>query len=183
MSRQNPCTKTTVSSASPDGSTTSTCRSTPSTFTVRCSSAGSSPNGSWAYGSGTLRVRPTTYRSSATPAATPAAARPTTAPAHPARLANLPLRSGSVTLPPGSRLRGSQAHCSRSRRLPLVRPRHPRPDPGHDLVADGVEYVRPVVRRRLAVVARPEDGGDVAGVHERDHGDIGVAGRGVGMPV
>src|SRR4051812_11857604 len=147
MSRQNPCTNTTVRSSGPSRvSSTSTCRSTPSGLvTVSSASNGRVPNGSPASASSWRSERRTSIRSAATPAATPAAATPTIAPKIPARravcLAN--------RLPP-----------------PVVHPRHPwAAEPRHDLVVDRVADGCPVVRGRLSAVAGPEQHGNVAGRH------------------
>src|SRR2546430_12646677 len=146
MSRQNPCTKTSVGSASSSSpksrsmpstrSTISTYRSTPSSVgTVRLSSNGRSPNFSSARGSAGSgeRRRRNNIRSAVTPIATPVAATPTTAPTRPARRRNRP-RSTTVVLP-------GDAHRT-----------HPR----DDLVVDGADRVGPVVGGRLATVAGSE---------------------------
>ena len=53
--------------------------------------------------------------------------------------------------------------CCRSRPLVPTSARHPRTDPGDDLVADRAAGRGPVLRGRLAAVARPEDEHLVAG--------------------
>src|SRR5882672_814776 len=86
-------------------------------------------------------------RSTATPAATPAAATPTTAPSNPAwRATRRPRGTGDVSS------------------LTVVLPGHPGPpDPGHDLVVDRADRGGPVVGGRLAMVTRTEQDRLVAG--------------------
>src|SRR5687767_609288 len=113
------------------------------------------PKGSSPYGSSPPRPRLTIRRSTATPAATPAAATPTTAPINPARLRLL--ATGAVE--------GGSAN---------VRPRHPpAAHAGHYLVGDRVDRSRPVLGGRLAPVARAEQHDLVAvahlGVTDVDH--------------
>src|SRR5690554_4340982 len=161
MSRQNPWTNTTVgsaaglapvtdatkpaSSSTPSvGSTTSTCRSTPSgVVTVSDSSHGRRPKGSRAYGSSARsRSRRTRVRSAAMPAATPAAAAPNRAP-------RTPNRRRCPDRPEVS--------------LMVVHPRHaPTPEPGDDLVVDRSDGPRPVVRGGRAVLAGAEQDRHVA---------------------
>src|SRR5439155_23774044 len=88
------------------------------------------------------RRRRNNIRSAATPTATPVAATPTTAPTRPARRRNR-LRSATVVLP-------GDAHGTH---------------PGNYLVVDGADRLGPVVRGRLATVARSEEDGNVAGRH------------------
>src|SRR5262249_49591897 len=150
MSRQKPWTKTTVGALT-SPSTISTCRSTPSgVVTASSSSYGSSPKGSPAYGSSTRCDRRTTIRSAATPTAIPAAVTPTIAPTIPARRAVCLLANRPLPVIP----------------IPVIPTRHPdAAEPRHDLVVDGVAHLRPVVRGRLPVIARPEQHRHVTGGH------------------
>src|SRR5215469_743531 len=139
----------TGASSGPD---TSTCSRTPSSATTSTTQPSSSPNGSSLAGSGRSRIRPTATFSAAMTAPAEAAAIPV---ARPATLDSRrhvtigsPVRAEHRPVPG----RGVILGCCYSR----VSSRHLTRKPRHDLVGQGPEQVSPLLRSRLAPVARPE---------------------------
>src|SRR5450432_893974 len=120
------------------GPLTSTCSAVPSLASTVSGRPRSWPSGSAAAGSGRSRIRPTAIFSAAMTAPAPAAATPT------ARPLTLVSRHHLLMGPP---VAGPRRFLARG--YPAVASRNLGREPGHDLVGDGPEGVRPLLRRRL----------------------------------
>src|SRR5450755_452048 len=128
------------------GPLTSACSGTPSSVSTAIGRPRSCPNRSPAAGSGRSRSLPTAIFSAASRTPAPAAAAPTATPP------TLVSRRHLAMCPP---VDGTRRILGRG--YPTVASRDVAREPGHDLIGDRPQRIRPFLRGRLPRVAGPED--------------------------